>query len=458
MSTRRHTASGTNQELINTARDLHQKVVAWRRELHRNPELAFREFRTASFVLSHLRQLGYDVHYGHEAMGLGAVLRLPVDAIDQSYRAAGAADADSQFLSQMQGGLTAVIGELDLGPGPTVAFRFDMDALPIVEASDSDHRPAVDGFSSKRPGCMHACGHDGHTAMGLGLAAVLAKAAPHLSGHLRLIFQPAEEGAPGGAAAIVAKGWIDDVDYFVGCHLGLGVPTGKIYSRGYLLATSKYKVTIRGRNAHVANCPQTGRNALLASASAALALHSIPPHSEGWFSLNVGLLMAGEEQGVVPANATMELGFWADSEPVHDYVRDRVLEVLQGTASTWQVAIETELIGQAPTAAQDADLASIVREAARSVPDVHDIEDELECRGADDANVFIKRVTETGGKAIYMLVGSQLADGHHNPKFDFDETSLFIGTAVLSCTAGLLLGSSTRLIGDRSPASREEAH
>jgi aminobenzoyl-glutamate utilization protein A len=245
----------------------------------------------------------------------------------------------------------------------------------------------------------------------------------------------------GGAAAITARGLVDDVDHLVCVHLGLGAGTGTFVTRAYFLATSKYRVHFRGRGAHVVNSPQSGRNALLAAATAALALHSIAPHGDGWSSLNVGVLHAGDEQGVTPPSATMELGFWADRTDVHDYVDGRVCEAIAGAAAAYGVEHELVRIGGAPAAVQDGDLARAAELAALATDGVQRVEDAVSGKAGEDANVFLERVAQRGGRGIYALVGSDLADGHHSPQFDFDERSLVIGTEVLSALACDLLES-----------------
>jgi aminobenzoyl-glutamate utilization protein A len=419
--------------------DLSQKVTAWRRDFHKHPELGFREFRTASKAAQVLEELGFTLHLGAKAMDPTVILDYPASLIAAAHDAAISNGGDPKLLPMMEGGLTAVIAELDTGrPGPTVAFRFDMDALPIQEECHGPHRPAAEGFASVTDGLMHACGHDGHAAIGLGLASQLAAHQDELKGRIRLIIQPAEEGAPGGAASIVARGWGDDIDYFIGCHLGLGVPTGKVVARAHLLATTKYRVTLRGRGAHVTYAPHDGRNALLAAATATLAMHSIPPHSHGWFSLNVGVLRAGDEQGVTPSHATMEVGVWSDTVEVHEYVKGRITDILEGVCASAGVELEIRHIGESPTSPQHEELGAIALEAASLVPGVVELEDEVQCRAADDAEVLLYRVTERGGKGIYLLIGSELVDGHHTPTFDFDESSLEMGTELLTNIALLI--------------------
>jgi aminobenzoyl-glutamate utilization protein A len=422
-----------------TARSLQPKLVAWRRDLHRHPEPGFGEFRTANVVSERLRALGLDVRIAEEAMDPTAVHHRHAERIAASGERAIRGGVDPGLIEHMRTGGTAVVADLRGGDGPVVGFRFDMDCLPILESGEPQHRPAAEGFRSEVDGEMHACGHDGHIAMGLGVATVLARLRDQLGGTVRLVFQPAEEGAMGGAAAITARGLVDDVDHLVCVHLGLGAPTGTFVTRAYFLATSKYRVTFAGRGAHVVNSPQSGRNALLAAASATLTLHSIAPHGDGWFSLNVGVLRAGDEQGVTPPSATMELGFWADRTDVHDYVEGRVREAIAGSAAAHGVGHELARIGGAPAADQNEDLARAAGGAALTTDGVEHIEDAISGRAGEDANVFLQRVAQRGGRGIYVLVGSDLADGHHSPRFDFDERSLVIGTEALSALACDLL-------------------
>ncbi len=146
-----------------------------------------------------------------------------------------------------------------------------MDALDLNEQHDDSHRPHRDHFASCNAGMMHACGHDGHTAIGLGLAHVLKQYAAQLNGVIKLIFQPAEEGTR-GARAMVAAGVVDDVDYFTAIHIGTGVPAGTVVCGGdNFMATTKFDVQFSGVAAHAGGKPEDGRNALLAAARPPLA-------------------------------------------------------------------------------------------------------------------------------------------------------------------------------------------
>lgn len=205
-------------------------VVAVRRDLHAHPELGFTEIRTAARVDTALRDLGWDVRSGREVFDATGLPGLPEAAVLE--HAAGRAAAEGvpeDLVTRFSGGCTAVVADLRGDrPGPRVALRFDMDALPITEASAGDHPPIRRGFASRHPGVMHACGHDGHVAIGLALAAALSTR--DFPGTVRLLFQPAEEGVR-GAQPMVAAGVCADVDVLLAVHLGFGLPSGRFARR-----------------------------------------------------------------------------------------------------------------------------------------------------------------------------------------------------------------------------------
>ena len=204
---------------------LKQQLIAWRRDFHRYPEQGFLEIRTASRIAAELARLGYRLRLGREVMSEAAIMSKPDAATTAAHAAwAQANGAVATYLNALQDGYTAVVADWDSGkPGPTTALRVDMDALPIHESDAAEHRPQALGFRSENPGSMHACGHDGHSAIGLAVATLIAANRAALCGTIRLIFQPAEEGVRGGKA-LVEAGVVDDVDNFIAIHLGIGVP------------------------------------------------------------------------------------------------------------------------------------------------------------------------------------------------------------------------------------------
>ena len=172
------------------------KLAAWRRDFHAHPEAGWTEFRTAALIIRRLRELGYAIRMGEAACASDRRMGVPSSAVLAAARERALEHgADAELVAGMGDGYTGFWADLDCGPGPVTAFRFDMDCNEVAECAEESHRPVREGFASRWPGLMHACGHDGHAAVGLGLAEVLVSIRRHLRGRIRLIFQPAEEGA-----------------------------------------------------------------------------------------------------------------------------------------------------------------------------------------------------------------------------------------------------------------------
>ena len=222
--------------------ELENKIISYRRDFHQYAETGWTEFRTASRVAAYLDDLGYDIKYGREVFDNESRMGLPDEGyLEKHYQRAIKQGAEEEYARHMKGGFTGVVAELDNGAGPVTAFRFDMDAVDLMESTDKDHFPFREGFASVNENAMHACGHDGHTAIGLGLAEVLINNRDKFSGKIKLIFQPAEEGVR-GAKSMAKSGIIDDVDLIFGLHLGLKADSGgELFpgSSGFL-ATSKF--------------------------------------------------------------------------------------------------------------------------------------------------------------------------------------------------------------------------
>jgi len=262
-------------------------LVDTRRQYHQHPELGWREFETTRHIVASLQNDGYAVVAGRDMLGDVARLGLSGNLVSGE-------------------GDTGCIATLDSGrPGPVVCLRVDIDALPIREAK-SDHRPAAEGFVSVNEAAMHACGHDGHIAIGLGVAKLVRPYLGEARGKLRILFQPAEEGGR-GARAVVDAGWMADVDLLIAIHVGLGVPTGTVaLGVDGFLATRKFAVTLTGSAAHAGKSPQDGRNALLAACQTALGLHSLAQSSAPDVRVNVGVMHAGRSLNIVPDEAVLE--------------------------------------------------------------------------------------------------------------------------------------------------------
>lgn len=406
------------------------EMTARRRDFHTYPECGWTEFRTTAIIASELERLGWTICFCGDFLDPDYVMGYHVNVESEKERAAEQG-ADKAVLARM-GRYTGLTAELDSGnAGPVTALRFDIDCVETSEAQDAGHFPSAQGFASRRPGLMHACGHDGHAAVGLALAGLLSESADRLRGKVRLIFQPAEEGVRGGYA-MSSSGAAEGVDYFIATHFGLGVPTGTVCggTEGFLCST-KFDVDFKGVAAHAGGEPERGRNALLAAASAALGLHSIAPHSGGATRINVGVLNAGEGRNVVPPNAYMKIEVRGESADLASYVYSRAEEIIRGAAQMYGVEASVSKEGETIAAFSDDDLSHIILEEAKTVEGVAKIEPLCRMKGSDDACWYMKKTQERGGKAAYVVIGADLAAGHHNGRFDFDERAMPIALEVL---------------------------
>lgn len=400
-------------------------LVSLRRDFHMHPEVGFTEFRTASKVVEILTSLGFEVIYGQEALDGGSRRGLPsAEVLDAAYERALRDGANPQIVEKMRGGYTAVIGvKKGKSEGPTVAFRFDMDALPVQESTDADHAPQAHGFRSRYEGNMHACAHDGHTAIGLGLAEKLADG--QFSGTVKLIFQPAEEGVR-GAYSIVQKGILDDVDYLFCHHLGTNVPLGEVHGASFgFLATTKMVAHFHGISSHAGATPEKGKNALLGAATALLNIHAIPRFSTASTRVNVGVLEGGTAANIIPPYAKMVVETRSETEEVNAEMEQRVRTIIAHSAAMHELEHEIEVVGGAIPINNDLDLAELAIEAAKQVEGFTTFKvSDSNSMGSEDASFMIKRVQERGGKGTYMAIGTDIPAPHHHPKFDIQEEIL----------------------------------
>lgn len=422
------------------------QLIALRRELHSTPEPAFCEIHTAATVLRHLRPLPVEIRTGADAMRIGGVAAYPDAATRQVFAERALLDGtDPGDVELLASSGTAVIADLDGDrPGPTWALRFDMDALPIGEADDDGHFPAAHGFRSRYDGYMHACGHDGHVAMGIGLAGRLADR--DFPGRVRFLFQPAEEGGR-GARAMLAVGAVDGVDRFVAVHLGLDQPAGTVVGGVTgAFATTKLRATFTGVASHAAAAPEQGRNALLAAATAVLNIHALPRYAGADTRVNVGTLHAGDNINIIAAHAVLTAEARSPSGAVSADLTERVKRVLRGAAEIHDVAVDIEETGgsteiRCDDALVDAVLAAAKGSGATPVRLAR-------MGGSDDASLFAEVVQAAGGLATYSIVGGGNPAPHHNPHFDVAESALPVGLDLLeSLIRATQLGEYTAEIG-----------
>jgi len=409
--------------------EIEEKLVAYRRDFHQYPEPAWTEFRSASKVIKYLQDWGYTIKFGPEVIAEEGMMGVPeAERLKEEMERAIKQGADKELVEKMEGGKTGVVAELDCGEGPVIALRFDMDSNDIQEVEVEEHRPFREGFSSKNPGAMHACGHDGHMTIGLGTAELLASMKDELQGKVRFIFQPGEEGVR-GARAMVEAGVVDDVDYIIGGHIGFKAKNSGdfICATGKFLATTKLDVSFQGKPAHAGAAPQEGKNALLAAATAALNMHAISRHGDGASRINVGVMQAGQGRNILPPNAIIKLETRGETSEIDSFMVNEVKRMAEAAAKMYDVSYDIKTVGGTTSGQSDMEVAKVLRESAEQIGFIKNIVDYEDFGAAEDYAHLMSTVQKNGGKGTYYMLGADRTAGHHDNYFDFDETALAAG-------------------------------
>ena len=373
-------------------RSLQPQLVEWRRRLHQKPELGFKENLTAEFVSQKLQAWGID-----HVIGIAK---------------------------------TGIVATIDSGkPGPVLAIRADMDALPIQEENEVDYR-------SQHPGIMHACGHDGHTAIALGTAYYLAKHKHSFSGQVKMIFQPAEEG-PGGAKPMIEAGVLrnPDVDAIVGLHLWNNLPLGTVGVRSGALmaAVETFDCTILGKGGH-GGMPHQTVDAIVVAAQIVNTLQSIVARNIDPIDsavITVGKFHAGHTYNVIADTAQIG-GTVRYFKPTYQgYFDKRIEQVIAGICQSYGANYKFDYCSYYPPTINDTKMAALVHSVAESVVETPaGIVPECQTMGGEDMSFFLQEVP-----GCYFFLGSanpdkNLAYPHHHPRFDFDETALGMGVEI----------------------------
>ncbi|WP_248896700.1 amidohydrolase [Haloplanus halobius] len=409
------------------------ELLALRRDLHRHPEPAWREFYTTARLVDELETRPLDeLHVGPEVLAADRRGVPPDDELDDWAQRAIDAGAREDMVDRLRGGYTGLVAVLRRGEGPTVGLRVDIDALPITEADDPEHRPADAGFRSENEGYMHACGHDAHATIGVGVIDAIAES--DFQGTLKVFFQPSEEAVSGGEP-MAKGGHLDDVDYLLALHVGLDHPTGEVVAGvdGFL-AVSHFDASFSGDSAHAGGHPERGRNAVQAMATAVQNLYSIPRHDDGATRINAGRVGGGTASNIVPEDAFIEGEVRGETTELMEYMDDHAQRILRSAADMHDCEVAVEYAGRAPSAESDTELASLVAAAAASTPGVDSILDSDDLGGSEDATYLMRHVQERGGLATYVCVGTDHPGGHHTSAFDVDEETISIAVDVLSGT------------------------
>ena len=380
-----------NEALINDAKSIADRIIAWRRHLHANPELTNYEEETARFVAGELRELGYE----------------PTEKV---------------------GGVHGVTARLEAGSGQAVALRADIDALPITEQTGLE-------YASKVEGRMHACGHDCHTAMLLGAAVLLKKHAALLKQPVKLIFQPAEEDFPGGAAPMIAGGALDDVASIFGIHICSDLRAGAVGTRAgaFMSSVNRLRIRIGGRGGHAAS-PHQCIDPIVVAAHVITALQSVVSRSVGMTDsavVSITQINAGTADNIIPEEVTMIGTIRTLDEGIRETVCAKVTQVAEMTAMAHGATAEVVAEAGYPVLMNDKNETQRALLAALHIGfDTENIE-VLEPRGgAEDFAYYCEKIPGT-----FVYLGARNSDKgcdfpHHHPKFNIDEDVLHRGAAL----------------------------
>jgi amidohydrolase len=377
--------------IINRIAGMHDDLTRWRRDIHAHPELGFEERRTSDLVAAKLAEFGCEVFRGI--------------------------------------GKTGVVGRLRVGTSPrSVGLRADMDALPIQEANDFDHR-------SRHDGRMHACGHDGHTTMLLGAARYLAETR-NFDGTVNFIFQPAEEGL-GGAAAMVEEGLFDrfPCDAIFGMHNAPGVAIGKFTIRtGPMMAGGGFfDITVLGRGAHGAR-PESGVDPVIAASHIAAALQTIVSRNVRPVDtavVSVTRFHAGDAYNVIPERAVIGGTVRAFDNETSALIEQNMKRIADGVAGGFGATAEVDFRSLFPPLVNDAQEAAFIAETAAEVVGADNIERNGNLvMASEDFSYMLNR-----RPGAYIRIGNGDAPGAcqvHNPGYDFNDAALPFGASLFA--------------------------
>ncbi|MFW5691139.1 MAG: M20 metallopeptidase family protein [Chloroflexota bacterium] len=384
--------------LLEKAQAIEQDVIRIRREIHRNPELGFEETKTANLVAEELRRLGLEVEVGV--------------------------------------GITGVVARIGEGK-PVIGIRADMDALPIEEANDVPYRSNV-------PGKMHACGHDAHTAILLGVARLLVEAEDRPEGEIRLFFQPSEERwdaeLKSGATRMIDDGALEGVDSVIALHVDSTRTAGEIaVTPGYALAAvDTFYAKVKGEGTHGAT-PHQGNDPIFIAAQVVNAIQGIRARRTDPTSASVvtiGAIHAGEAPNVIPDQVELRGTIRSFDQAIREQIHaelERALSVARALGGDYELVIEKGY----PALYNDPQVADLLRSVAAEYAGEERAVLGVPMMGAED----FAYMTQKAPGAMFML-GAKLDDvhrPHHSPIFDISEEPLKLGVAVLADTAQRLL-------------------
>lgn len=398
------------------ASEIEQKVIEWRHHFHQNPELSNREFKTAEKIAEHLKALGLEVQTGIAFTGVVGVLK---------------------------GGK----------PGPVVGLRADIDALPVTERVDIPWASKAKGtYNGIETGVMHACGHDTHIAILMGVAEVLSKMKSDLKGTVKFVFQPAEEGAPpgeeGGAKLMIKEGVMKnpDIDVMFGLHINAQTTTGQIRykSGGTMAAADRWVMKVNGKQSHGSK-PWTGVDPILTSAMIVQGFQTIISRQTDLTKeaavISVGLMRSGIRNNIIPEQAELIGTIRTLDTEMQEIIHQKMMLTAEKIAESQGATADLQIIKGYPVTYNNPDLTSRAVKWLENAAGSENVKTRVASTGAEDFSYYAMEVP-----GFFFFLGgcppdvdAESSAPHHTPDFFVQDESLILGMkALVNCTLGYM--------------------
>lgn len=400
-------AQQIDPEITTAAEEIEEQVITWRRDFHQHPELSNREFKTAEKIARHLEKLGMEVSTGIAKTGVVGVLK----------------------------------GEKE---GKVVALRADIDALPVTERNDLPFKSEViTEFLGTETGVMHACGHDTHIAILMGVAEILSQNKDKIKGSVKFIFQPAEEGPPpgeeGGASVMIKEGVLKnpDVDAIFGLHINSETPVGTIRYKpeGTMAAVERFVINVQGKQTH-GSAPWSGVDPILISAKIIDGLQTIISREsklvDGAAVITVGKITSGVRFNIIPETAEMIGTIRTLDAGMKELILKRMNEMVPAIAEAYGGSASVEIQNNTAITYNDPELTGQMLPTLKKAAGAEKVELVKATTGGEDFSFFQEKVP-----GFYFFLGGQPEDAsgsapHHTPDFYIDESGLLLGVKVMS--------------------------
>lgn len=396
-----------NKDILNDINGIEEQVIEWRRYFHENPELSNREFKTAEKIAAHLKSLGMEVQTGVAITGVVGILK----------------------------------GDK---PGKVVALRADIDALPVTERNNLPFKSTVtDTFLNTETGVMHACGHDTHIAILMGVAEVLSKNKDKIKGTVKFIFQPAEEGPPpgeeGGAKLMIKEGVLENpkVDAIFGLHINSGTPVGTIKYKpgGTMAAVERFVVTVNGKQTH-GSAPWTGVDPILISAKIIDGFQTIisreSPLVEEAAVITVGKISSGVRFNIIPESAEM-IGTVRTLDPnMREMIMRRMNEMARDIAKAYGGSATIEWQNNTVVTYNDPELTAQMLPTLQNIAGANNVNLMKATTGGEDFSYFQEVVPGFYFFLGGMTPGNTTPYPHHTPDFIIDDSGLLLGVKTMT--------------------------